>query len=63
MANHGNGGAHGGSSLPQDDFTRTQRGVPPAQWILVNARMLKKFRAFRECAVTRSHADWTTVDT
>ena len=67
MANHGNGGGHGGGSLPQEDFTRAQRSVPPAPWILDNARVLQNifgrgcFRAFRECAVNRSNANWTTV--
>ena len=43
--------------------------MPPAQWILDNAWVLKNifgreyFQAFRECAVNRSHADWTTVYT
>ena len=50
-------------------LTRTRRGVPPAQWILNNARLLEEIfgraclRAFHECAEDRARANWTTVYT
>ena len=64
---HGTGGGHGGGTLPQAVLTRrTRRAMPPAQWIQNNAPVLENIfgqeyvQAFRECAVHRSHADWTT---
>ena len=63
MAYHGNGS----STLPQEvRIRRIHRAMPPAQWILNNAQVLGNIfgqeyvQAFRECAVNRSHGDWTT---